>query len=104
VPVLVALGAAVGFAARATPRVPLGSLRPALWGLAAWSATSIVAPTVAGDPVTPLHGGQGALALVGVAAAASALTLLALSHREASRRREGEPRLPFDAALGEPSS
>lgn len=104
VPVLVALAAAVGFAARATPRVPLGSLRPALWALAAWSAMSIVAPTVAGDPVTPLHGGQGALALVGVAAAVSALTLLALSRREVSRRREGEPRMPFEAALGEPSS
>jgi hypothetical protein len=102
-PVLGAVAVAVAFAVRATPRVSLGGVKTALWALLAWSAVSIVAPTVAGDPVTPLHGGYGALALVGTAAAVSALTLLALSRREAAAERGGEARQPFEAVLGEPS-
>jgi hypothetical protein len=103
-PVLAAVVAAVAFAARATPRLPLGSVGVALWALLAWSAISIVGPTIAGDPVTPLHRGHGALALVGVAAAASALALLVLRRRQVARGPERERRLPFEPALGEPSS
>jgi hypothetical protein len=81
-PVLAALAAAIAFCALATPRVPLGAVRPALYALLAWSVVSIVGPTVSGDPVTPLSGGSAALALVAGAAAASVATLLALRWRE----------------------
>jgi hypothetical protein len=96
-PVLVALAAAIAFAARATPRVTLGSVRAALYAVLAWSLVSIVGPTVAGDPVTPLSRGSAALALVAVAAAASAATLLAL------RWREGRANRPAGQVRAEPS-
>jgi hypothetical protein len=86
-PVLAALATAVAFAARATPRVGMGRLRPALYAVAAWSAVSIVGPTVAGDPITPLHDGTAALALVGAGALASLATLLALRQRELRAER-----------------
>jgi hypothetical protein len=103
-PVLAAFAAAVVFATRATPHVPLGGIRGALWAVVAWSAVSIVAPTIAGDPVTPLHDGTAALALVGAAAGAAAFTLLVLRRRESSAERRGERRLKFEAPVGEPSS
>jgi hypothetical protein len=103
-PVLAAVAAATFFAVRATPRVPIGSVRAALWAVFAWSAVFIVAPTIAGDPVTPLHRGYAALALVGAAAAVSALTLLALRRREAGAEPAGERRLGFDEPLSQPGS
>ncbi len=103
-PVVAALAAAVALAARATPRVALGGIRGALWALVAWTAVSIVAPTIAGDPVTPLHRGYAALALVGAAAAVSALVLLTLRRRESAGERDIDHRLPFEPPLGEPSS
>ena len=58
-PVLAALAAAIILAARATPRAPVGGdpagdPRPARLGVA-----SIVTPSIAGDPITPLGGGAG---------------------------------------------
>jgi hypothetical protein len=48
----------------------------------AWSLVAIVGPTIAGDPITPLHNGSAALVLVAAGVAASLGTLLALRYRE----------------------
>ncbi len=81
-PVLAALAAAIAFATLATPRIPIGKLRPALYAVLAWSFVSIIGPTVAGDPVTPLSHGSPALALVAAAAATSVATLVVLRYRD----------------------
>ena len=85
-PVLAAVAVAIAFAARATPRTRIGDLRPAVAALLGWAVVSIVGPTVAGDPVTPLGDGPAALTLVAVAVAASLTALLVLRYRE--RRAE----------------
>ncbi len=82
VPVLAALAAAVAFAARATPWAPAGAIGLALLGVLGWAAASIVTPSVAGDPQTPLGGGGATLGLVAFAACAAALTLLRLRYVE----------------------
>ena len=74
-----------------------------LCALSAWSAVFVVFPTVAGDPVTPLHRGEAALALVGAGATLSAAVLLWLRRRESDAEREGESRLPVKAPISEPS-
>lgn len=95
-PVLAVLAAALACTALATPAIPIGRVGPALYALLAWSLVSIVGPTIAGDPVTPL-GGSATLVLVAVASAASAATLLALRYRElranrtAGQLRRAEP-------------
>jgi hypothetical protein len=86
VPVLLAVAAAVGFAAVATPRTPLGNLRPALTATLAWVVVAVAGPTLAEDPVTPLSGGWESVQLIALAAATSAATLLLLGYRE--RRSE----------------
>ena len=90
-PVLAAVGAAIAFAALATPRTRVGSLRPALAAVLGWAVVSIVGPTAAGDPVTPLDHGAAALSLIAVAVATSLTALLALRYRErrADRALEG---------------
>jgi len=88
-PVLAAVAAAIVFAALATPRTRLGDVRPALAALLGWAVVSIVGPTVAGDPVTPLADGPAALSLIAVAAVASLAALLGLRYRE--RRAERAP-------------
>jgi hypothetical protein len=104
VPVLVALAAAVGFAALATPRTSLGNVRPALTAILGWAVIAIVGPTLTGDPVTPLSGGSESIQLIALAAAGSALTLLVLSHRE-RRAERAAARLPRpEPALGERAS
>jgi hypothetical protein len=103
-PVLVALAAAVAFAALATPRTPLGNVRPALTAILGWAVIAIVGPTLTGDPVTPLSGGSQSIQLIALAAAGSALTLLVLSHRE-RRAERAAARLPRpEPALGERAS
>ena len=87
-PVLLLALAAALVAARATPAVALGPVRPALALLAGWALVSAVGPTLVGDPVTPLDGGTEALILVGGAAGVSALVLLILRRRELSAQRE----------------
>ena len=64
-PMLAAVAAAIAFAALATPRTRLGDLRPALAAVLGWAVVSVVGPTVAGDPITPLGDGPAALSLVG---------------------------------------
>ncbi|OLE37594.1 MAG: hypothetical protein AUG48_04045 [Actinobacteria bacterium 13_1_20CM_3_68_9] len=90
-PVLAAVAAAIAFAALATPRTRLGSVRPALAAVLGWAVVSIVGPTVAGDPVTPLDNGPAAMSLIAVAVAASLTALVALRYRErrADRALEG---------------
>ena len=88
-PVLAAVAAAIVLAALATPRTRLGDVRPALAAVLGWAVVSIVGPTVAGDPVTPLDDGPAALSLIAVAAVASLAGLLALRYRE--RRAERAP-------------
>ena len=101
-PVLVAVLAAALLAARATPLARLDPIGPALGLVGAWALVSALGPTIAGDSVTPLEGGEQALLLVAGAAAASALVLVAIGWR--GRRRQpaapgGEPVL-----AGRPSS
>ncbi len=88
-PVLAAVATAIVFAALATPRTRLGSVRPALASVLGWAVVSITGPSLAGDPVTPLGDGPGALSLIAVAVVASLTALLALRYRE--RRAERAP-------------
>jgi hypothetical protein len=81
-PVLAAAAAAATLAILATPGGRLGDIRPALAAVLGWAVLSVVGPTVAGDPITPLDGSPAALTLVAVAAAASTTVLLVLRYRE----------------------
>lgn len=87
-PVVFALTAAVALAARATPRAPLGPIRPALYAVGGWSVASLLMPLAAGDEVSPLRGGYAGIGLVALAAATSAATLLFASYSEPA---EAEP-------------
>jgi hypothetical protein len=83
-PLFAAIAGAVALAARATPRTRLVDLRAAAVAIPAWAALSVVGPTLAGDPSTPLSHGTAVLALVGGSAVLSAAVLLALRARERS--------------------
>jgi hypothetical protein len=85
-PVLAAVGAAITFAAMASPLTRLGDIRWALAAVLGWAVIAIAGPTVAGDPITPLDGGRAAITLVAIAAATSAAVLATLRLRE--RRAE----------------
>jgi hypothetical protein len=100
-PVLIALAAAVGFAAAATPRTRLGDIRPALAALVAWVVVATVGPTIAGEPVEPLDGSPSALIGVAIAAATASTVLIALRYRE--RRQDASRADPItgELALGE---
>jgi hypothetical protein len=89
-PVLAAVAVAIAFAALATPRASIGSIRPALYAVLAWSLVSTAGPTVAGDPVTPLQDGSGSLILVAAGVAGSLVALVVLRRRE--RQAERGPR------------
>jgi len=88
-PVAAAVATAIVLTVRATPRVRLSDARLAAAALAAWVLIFVFGPTIAGDPVTPLHDGTAALTLVAGAAVISAATLAVLLRRE--RRDEGAP-------------
>jgi hypothetical protein len=103
-PVLVALAAAVAFAALATPRTPVGNVRPALTAVLGWAVIAIVGPTLTGDPRTPLSGGSESIQLIALAAAGSALTLFVLSHRERRAERAAAHLPRPEPALGERAS
>jgi hypothetical protein len=102
-PILLAAGAALLLAARATPRVRLsgGALRAALLALAAWALFAALAPSVlgidhrglesivrAGDR-TALHKGYGSYPLKALVPIAVAAGLLALAAARAWRRERG---------------
>ncbi len=80
-PIVAALATAIVLTVRATPRVRSSDARLAAGALAAWVLIFVFGPTVAGDPVTPLHHGTAALTLVAGAAAISAATLAVLRYR-----------------------
>jgi hypothetical protein len=101
-PVLLALAAAVVFAALATPRTRLGDVRPALAAVLGWAVIAIVGPTAAGDPFTPLRGGGETMQLIALALAGSVATLLVLRHRERRAQRAGA-QLPAPEPAPEPA-
>jgi Na+/melibiose symporter-like transporter len=76
---------------RATPRARLADARLAGAALAAWVVVFAFGPTLAGDPVTPLHDGTAALALVATAAAISGATIGVLRYRERRDERSAGP-------------
>jgi hypothetical protein len=100
-PLLAAVAAAIAFAALATPRLRIGDVRPALAALLGWAVASVVGPSVAGDPVTPLGDGPAALTLVALALAASLTTVLALRYRERRADRATERRIAPGPPVGE---
>jgi hypothetical protein len=81
-PVVAAIATAIVLAARATPRARLSDARLAAGALAAWVLIFVFGPTIAGDPVTPLHDGTAALTLAAGAAVISSATLVVLRYRE----------------------
>jgi hypothetical protein len=99
IPVLAALSAAMAFAASATPRAPVGAIRPAMLALLAWGLASIVTPSIAGDSEPPLGGGAATLGLVAAAGCASALTLLLVRHLERRAGAASELRAPLGRAV-----
>jgi hypothetical protein len=98
-PVVAAAGTAIALAALATPRVRVGDLRPALAAVLAWDLVSVVGPTLAGDPVTPLDDDPAALTLVAIATAASLTTLLVLRYRQRRAERAAESLLVPEPSL-----
>ena len=101
-PVLAAAIAAIALAAAATPRVRIGEIRGALALVAGWAALSALGPAIAGDPSTPLSGGEGTLALIGAGALTSILVLCLLRLRE--RRADTPPAIAVAApAMGQPA-
>jgi hypothetical protein len=100
-PVLAGVAAAIAFCALATPRLPIGDVRPAVAALVGWAVASVVGPTVAGDPTTPLGDGPAALTLVGLAMAASVTALLALRYRERRAGRASERPIAPGSPVGE---
>jgi hypothetical protein len=90
-PALAALAVAIALAVRATPRAPVGAIRPAMVALLAWGVASIVTPSIAGDPEPPLGGGAATLGLVALAACASGFALLLVRYLERSGDAASEP-------------
>jgi hypothetical protein len=92
-PVLFAIALAVGLAVVATPSPSIEKVRTALAAVAAWAAISVFGPTVAGDPVTPISGGDGpwTLGLIGAGALGACATLLVLRYRALRARRAPRP-------------
>jgi hypothetical protein len=86
-PLAAAVATAIVLAVRATPPTRVWDLRPALFAVLAWAAISVVTPTIAADPVTPIHGGEAALALIG----AGLLLSLAFLGAVRVRRRSDQP-------------
>jgi hypothetical protein len=100
-PVLAAMVAAMVFAALATPRLRIGNVRPAVATLLGWALVSVVGPSVAGDPITPLGDGPAALTLVALALAASLTALLALRYGERRAERATERLIAPGSPVGE---
>ncbi len=97
-PVVAAMATAVVLAWRATPNLAIGDLRIPAAALAVWAAVSVVGPTIADSPHTPLNGDD--LSLLWLVIAAAAISLLALGFL---RRRELDQSAPAEAVAPEPS-
>jgi hypothetical protein len=103
-PVLAAVVTAIILAARATPRRPLGDVWPAVALVLTWALISVVGPSVAGSPITPLDdNGWSALWLVALGVVLSLATLAAIRLREQPQPL-AEAALAPEPALGERSS
>lgn len=89
-PVLIAVGAAVALAFRATPDTPVGDTRAALTALAAWLPIVVLGPTVAGELNTPLDGDPNLLYLAGIGTLASLAALALLSLRGSGQDLEDD--------------
>lgn len=89
-PVVAAVIAAIFFAVRATPEVPVTDLRPAIGAVLGWALIAVVGPSIAGDKATPLDGDPNLIYLVLAGAAMSLLALAVLGRRQ-RRRQPGEP-------------
>ena len=74
---------------------------PAVAALLGWALVSVVGPSLAGDPVTPLGDGPAALTLVVLGVAASATALLALRYRERRTDRATERLIAPGTPVGE---
>lgn len=97
-PVVCAVGIAIALAAAASPGAHIGDLRGPLGLLAGWVALGAAGPTLAGDPATPLAGGNATLVLIAAGALGAALTLAALSYWE-RRSRSRVSAIPAPAPL-----
>jgi hypothetical protein len=104
-PVLLAMAAAIGFAALATPRraVERLDLRLALAALAGWLVVSAFGPTLAENPVTPIDGGSVSFLVIGVGLLASLAVLATLRYRSLERPEPGGPAIG-ELALGDRTS
>ena len=105
-PVLLAIGAAIAFAAAATPRAATAHPRDsryALGALGAWVVVSIIGPTISSDPVTPLDGGGNSFVLIAIGAVAALAALLQLWFRR-SRPEEATGSPLSRLALGDRTS
>jgi hypothetical protein len=80
-PVLAAVGLAVAVALRSAPRISIGEVRWAIRIVAGWMLLATLAPTVVGDPATPLQK-PAILILVWGSGAAAIGTLAWLRYRE----------------------
>jgi predicted membrane channel-forming protein YqfA (hemolysin III family) len=91
VPLAAFLAAAIVLAVRATPHTRATDTRLALWALLGWVVVFALGPTVAGDPVTPLHDGTAALTLVAGAAVISGATIALLRYLARRDERSAGP-------------
>jgi hypothetical protein len=106
-PVLAAVGLAIGFAAAATPRpatLARADVRAALLALGAWLLVSTFGPTLAHDPATPLDGSNSSFVLIGVGALAALAALAALRYRVSGPPAAEARPITGELALGERSS
>jgi hypothetical protein len=93
VPVVLAVGAALALAARATPWPHSAGhdVRLALGALAAWAVLFAVGPTITNDPVTPLDGGETAFWVPGVALPLALAALAGLRYGPSLREARTKP-------------
>jgi hypothetical protein len=104
-PLLAFFGLSIWLAVAATPRpvVRSNDLRTATAAVAGWVVISILGPSVAGDPVTPLDGGGQALWLVAAGAVVSLFVLALLQYR-GTRPGETSALVTGELAFGERTS
>lgn len=102
-PILLAIGGAIAFAARVTPATAIAHPRDTRFALAsigAWVVVSSLAPSISSDPVTPLKGGWQAFWLIGIGAVAA---LIAIAQSRLSREA-ARSSAPSRLALGDRTS
>ncbi len=104
-PVLACVAAAIALAVAATPRlapVARADLIGAFWAVAAWTVVSVIGPTLAGEPLTPLDGSSEALAMIAVGALAALTALTVLRYRSLGDSSPPPP-VTGELALSDPT-